>query len=264
MKLLIQSDDYGMTRAVAKGIIHGIENGIIRNTGMFMNMPWTDECAEWIKPYLSKIALGIDLNLTTGRPISNPKEVPSLVNEHGNFYTSWESRKMDIEENGFNHVNLDEVRNELDKHIQKYIRIFGKTPDYLHSHAYETKEILQIHHELAKKYDIIYCSDIMENLTGKGILDYRIGWYNKPPTLDNQANSSFKQYILNNSMELLKNDYVFLIGHMGYVDKELMNLSTYSLYRLNDLDAVVDREIIDWVRENKVELISYKDLSNNK
>jgi predicted glycoside hydrolase/deacetylase ChbG (UPF0249 family) len=29
MKLLIQSDDYGITRAVAQGALHGIRNGVV-------------------------------------------------------------------------------------------------------------------------------------------------------------------------------------------------------------------------------------------
>ena len=40
-----------------------------------------------------------------------------------------------------------------------------------------------------------------------------------------------------------------------------MELSTYSLYRLNDLDAVVSPEMINWINTNKVELITYKDLA---
>ena len=32
-----------MTPAVARGIVDGIEKGILRNTGMFMNMPWARE-----------------------------------------------------------------------------------------------------------------------------------------------------------------------------------------------------------------------------
>ena len=72
MKLLVQSDDYAISPAVARGILYGIENGIIRNTGMFMNMPWSVECGKLIMPYLDKIALGIDLNLTTGTPLTKP------------------------------------------------------------------------------------------------------------------------------------------------------------------------------------------------
>ena len=78
MKLLMQSDDYGMTPAVARGIVDGIEKGILRNTGMFMNMPWAEACADWIKPCLNEIALGVDLNLTTGAPLSAPSDL-SLI-----------------------------------------------------------------------------------------------------------------------------------------------------------------------------------------
>ncbi|MNF04239.1 Chitooligosaccharide deacetylase [compost metagenome] len=49
---------------------------------------------------------------------------------------------------------------------------------------------------------------------------------------------------------------------MGYVDRELMDISTYNIYRLNDLDAVTSPEIINWVKENNVELITYNDIVN--
>ena len=53
MKLLIQSDDYGMTRGISSGVIYGIEHGLIKNTGMFTNMPFIEEYVEWIKPFLN-------------------------------------------------------------------------------------------------------------------------------------------------------------------------------------------------------------------
>ena len=40
-KLLVQSDDYGISPAVSAGIIYGITHGIIRNNGAFVNMPWS-------------------------------------------------------------------------------------------------------------------------------------------------------------------------------------------------------------------------------
>ena len=79
MKILVQSDDYGITRAVSLGCIHGIKNGVVRNTGMFANMPWIEECVEWIKPYLGQIAFGIDLNASTGPSILGHDKVPALT-----------------------------------------------------------------------------------------------------------------------------------------------------------------------------------------
>lgn len=85
-------------------------------------------------------------------------------------------------------------------------------------------------------------------------------WYKKPPTPENQLDSSLKEYLLTQSNAILNQEYSLVVGHMGYVDKELMELSSYSLYRLNDLNAVTSPEILTWVDKNSIELITYHDL----
>ena len=86
-KLLFQSDDYGLTDAVADGILKGIHQGIIRNTGLFVNMPSSARAAEKIRD-CAEVCVGIDINLVAGKPISDPAEVPSLVNSDGHFVPS--------------------------------------------------------------------------------------------------------------------------------------------------------------------------------
>ena len=49
MKLLTQSDDYGFTRGVTCGILDAIENGVVRNTGLFVNMPEGEHPATFIQ-----------------------------------------------------------------------------------------------------------------------------------------------------------------------------------------------------------------------
>lgn len=260
MKLLIQSDDYAISKAAARGVVEGIKNGILRNTGMFMNMPWSEECAEWIQPYLNEIALGIDFNLSTGKPLLPASEVPSLVDENEKFYTSWERRRLDKENPTFEHCKIEDVRKELEAHIQKYIELFGKLPDYLHGHAYNNEITAAVQRELAEKYQLPLCSDMMERYCGQSVKEYRLKWYLHPATLENQFNTSLKNYILEHSDELLQKNVYFIIGHMGYVDRDLMNLSTYHLVRATDLEAVLSDEIKNWVIDNQVELITYKDL----
>ena len=70
------------------------------------------------RPCLNDIALGVDLNLTTGAPLSAPSDLPSLVNAQGRFFTSWESRRMDREQNR-DHARIDEVRRELNADVYK-------------------------------------------------------------------------------------------------------------------------------------------------
>lgn len=257
MKLLVQADDYGISRAVARGIVYGVENGIIRNTGMFANMPWAEECVEWIRPHLDKIAFGIDLNLTTGKPLLSAKTLPTLTTSEGDFHTSWASRKLDADLKR-QHTNPEEVYWECKAQIQKFIQIVGKKPDYIHSHAYTTQQIVEVQRMLSKEYEIPYSADVWKCIFGCEIADYRMEWYRKPSTLENQKVSSLKQYLLEHESELLSKEYNLLVGHMGYVDKELMELSTYSLYRINDLEAVTSPEIIRWANENPIELMTYR------
>ena len=260
MKLLLQSDDYGISRAVARGIVYGIDQGLIRNTGLFANMPWAEECVEWIRPCLRQIAFGLDLNLTTGRPILPPERIPSLVNAEGRFHTSWESRKLDAALGGADHASRQEVLLECEAQIQRFIALVGKKPDYIHPHAYTTPRIMEVQRELAHQYGIPYSSDVWQRLAGFGVPEYRIGWYKKPATLENQMNSSLKEYVLTHSAELLARDVCIVAGHMGYLDRDLMELSTYTLYRVNDLADVVSEELKAWVKDNRVELITYRDL----
>jgi predicted glycoside hydrolase/deacetylase ChbG (UPF0249 family) len=139
MKLIVQSDDYGITRGVSQGILSGIRYGIIRNTGIFTNMPWTEECAEWIRPELDRIALGIDLNASTGSSVLGHSVLPSLTHEDGSFLTSRENRALDTQENGFDHVSYDEVYLEFEAHsseifawagVSGYCSVYSSLPSF--------------------------------------------------------------------------------------------------------------------------------------
>lgn len=47
--LLFQSDDYGITNGVSDGILYGIKNGVVRNTGLFVNMASSKLSAQKLK-----------------------------------------------------------------------------------------------------------------------------------------------------------------------------------------------------------------------
>ena len=159
MKLLVQSDDYGITRAVSLGCIHGIRNGVVKNTGMFANMPWIAECVDWIRPYLDQIAFGIDLNASTGPSILGHEKLPTLTHEDGTFLGSKENRALDTDENDHDHLaaHRDELYAEFKAQIERYIELVGHKPDYIHNHAYGTKTTDEVTRTLAKEYGVL-CS----------------------------------------------------------------------------------------------------------
>lgn len=262
MKILFQSDDYGITKGQAYGCLEAIKNGIIRNTGMFTNMPWADEVAEWIKPYMNQIALGVDLNASTGPSILGVDKIPSLLQEDGKtFKTSGQNRALDNESNNFDHVVYEEVYAEFDAQIQKFIELFGKTPDYLHGHAYGTITTARASLDLAKKYGIPYSAQLMED---EKMCTAGMGWYTFPPTPENQINANLTKYITEDVSGFLTSgkEYGFFVCHTGYVDADIFGLSSYNIFRCKDLEGVTSKETLQWIQDNNIELITYNDIKD--
>lgn len=259
MKLLVQSDDYGMTPAVADGIIYGITHGIVRNTGLFSNMPWSKECVDKIRPYLDEIAFGIDLNASTGSSLLGYDKVPNLCHPDGSFLTSKENRAADEKAENHDHVDHDQLYAEFDAQVQKYIELVGKVPDYIHAHAYGTETTEKVRREIAAKYDRPYTETTMKLLCGKKA---PMGWYifGSPEA---QLNEDLATYLVENKAEFDMNGYGYVVSHCGYADARLFALSSFNLCRVKDLEALTSDRVKNWVKENDIELISFKDLDRD-
>lgn len=260
MKIIFQSDDYGITKAQAHGCVEAIHNGVIRNTGFFSNMPWAEEVFEWIKEDLDQIAFGIDLNASTGPSVLPHSEVPHLTHENGQFLGSRENRALDTDENNHDHLSecRDELYREFDAQIQKFISIVGKKPDYIHNHAYGTKTTEEVTKEIAEKYDIITSTDVMGRNDVKLV---GMGWY-KFGGPEIQLTEDLAEYITSDHDGVLSSgkEYAYIVTHCGYADSELFKLSSFSLCRVKDLEAMCSDQVKKWVEENHLELASFKDL----
>lgn len=255
MKLIIQADDYGITRSVACGILYGIQKGIIKNTGIFSNMPWAKECVEMIRPYLDQICFGIDLNMVNGPSLLGYKTVPSLCKEDGTFYTIAENKQKDNEDNQFDHVVGEEVYEEFKAQIEHYIKLVGKKPDYIHPHAYTTNTVRNVQLQLAKEYDVMYSIDLAQ-IPNLKMPDMK--WYSFGSPLE-QLQENLLDYLVKDENQYLEYDYGYLITHCGYVDAETMKLP-FNLCRLKDLEALTSKEFETWMQENNVESIKMKEV----
>ena len=82
MKLIMRADDLGFSEAVNLGIYKAVKEGVITSVGMMTNMEICKPCRyELVKDF--DIALGQHTNICAGRPLTDPKFIPSLVQENG-------------------------------------------------------------------------------------------------------------------------------------------------------------------------------------
>ena len=255
MKLLVQSDDFGITRGTARGAVRAIKEGIVRNTGLFANMPWAQECVKMAEPLFSQIAFGIDLNAVNGPSLLGHDKVPSLCHEDGTFLSIRENRARDNKENGNDHVVYEELYQEFDAQIIRFTELTGKLPDYIHGHAYLSKTTVNVQRDLARKYHIPYSADF-SLLPDAKMPD--MGWYTFG-TLEQQLNEDPLTYILEDRAGYLGHEYGYLVTHCGELDSDTLHLP-FSICRLRDLEAMTSPGIFRWLKENDIELITFKDI----
>ena len=255
MKLIIQSDDLGITEAVSCGNARAAREGAITCTGLFSNMPAAAFSVELMKSY-PQICLGEDINLVAGRPCADPEKIPSLVQKDGSFLTSGMHRAIDQKDGNQDHVRLEECLIETEAQILKFRELTGKLPEYLHGHSYSTPATWKAMEEMGKKYGISLVREMHDKY---GIKRPSKTWYKKPFPLEDQMKADLTDCVTTDS-GFLENQIGFLGTHCGYVDQELFPVTTYTMIRTMDLAAVTGERFKNWLKENNVELISYRDL----
>lgn len=65
MKLIINADDFGLSKSVSDGIINGIKGGYITSTSIMANMPYAEYAIKKAIDYDIK-CIGLHVNLTVG------------------------------------------------------------------------------------------------------------------------------------------------------------------------------------------------------
>ncbi len=265
-RLLMQSDDYGITEGVSAGIRRAAEFDLIRNTGMFVNMPASVRAAADISGY--DICLGIDINYVCGRPVSDPADVPHLIDENGDFISSGKtasrSRFTGMDELGVisyfeeDPYPYDEILLETENQVKRFIELTGKRPEYIHPHSLTTENCLRAAKEVAEKYGIIHTTDVMRKYPLlPGTFDG-----SKGSTAESQMEFDVIANLTGRGLPAMKeNETRMFVCHCGYADYDLFRYTSLTLRRIKDLAAMTSETLKRYLSEHGIEPVTYRDLA---
>ncbi len=258
MKLIVHSDDYGLSYGVTDGILLAARNGILTETGLMTNLDSSEYAGKRMVAEFPHILLGQDINVVAGNPVSDPALIPSMVNPDGSFKTSGQHRALD--KTHPNHITFEESCIEVESQVQKFIEITGRKPAYLHGHSYSCPNHTAGMKAVAERHGIRIFSEMADEV---GV--YRnSSWNKKPFTLEDQIAASPEKMLLSNELGFLDHDICNLHVHAGFVDQDIMDRSTYTIVRVKDLQCVISEQVKAWVKENNVELTNIIKLYQEK
>lgn len=124
-KVIINADDFGITRGVNKAIADLSAAKVISSTTVMANM---DDYSE-VVALPKHIGVGIHFNLTVGRPAADPGSVSSLIGKDGSFFCLNELLQRVRQ----GKILVREVEAELRAQVQRILDL-GIVPDHFDSH----------------------------------------------------------------------------------------------------------------------------------
>ena len=127
-RLIINADDLGLSPGVNRGIVEAHRCGVVTSTTAMVNMPSVGAGLRLVEIEAPALGLGLHLNLSFGRPLLPPAEVPSLVRADGRFVSV--SRGLA----STRRWRPGEVRAELTAQFERFTQLTGTLPDHLDSH----------------------------------------------------------------------------------------------------------------------------------
>jgi len=238
--LTINADDFGMTEGVTRGIHEAMTKGIVTSTSAMACVPGAEE---HLRAFLHNTpgVIGAHLQLTDGRPVCAPEEVPSLVDGNGNFFSKtalpWT-------------MNADEVLREWKAQLAR-LRQWGLQPAYLdtHHHVHLRTQLLPVMASLANELQLPVRGGLPATVK---MLRYQ-GCSTPDCTLLDFFGSGLDmqklESVLVAAIQKHGDDAVLELScHPGYSSPELAAISSYTVERESELSVFIQsgiREMID-------------------
>jgi predicted glycoside hydrolase/deacetylase ChbG (UPF0249 family) len=271
-RLIINSDDYGRTPDISRGIRESHLHGVVTSTTCMMNIPTTPADIATALRETPNLGLGVHLVLTAERPLLSPEQLQTITNEDGSFL------KLAMLVSRINQIDVNEVKAEWHAQIELFVKSVGRKPTHLDSHhhsSYFSPALFRAMLELAKEYDcairlpVVYGSDDMAGLPAEligPIKEYAPKLLNEfNPRRPNAFFASFYDDFatreeITKLFDQVQEGVCEIMCHPGYVEDAFAKESSYNKQRVTELEVLTDPSIKQAIQARAIELISFENL----
>lgn len=265
--LILNADDFGMNHATNIGTFGAMKAGGMTSATIMVPCPWFQEVALWAKEN-PKANLGLHLTLTSEwkrykwGPVVGREGAPSLVDDQGYFYPDVPMVYMN--------AKIEEVEKEIRAQIDKALAA-GIDVTHIDSHM-GTLQYAPGYHEVyikvAKSYDLpcriadrqtmaqfggLYLVDMADDM---GVLHPDFLFRSGPKSVED-TERFWKEDCL---LKLKPGQVSEVFIHAGQETPEMEATTGTWRQRTADSDFFSKPETLAWIKEQGIELISYREL----
>ncbi|MGA9882958.1 MAG: hopanoid biosynthesis-associated protein HpnK [Candidatus Acidiferrales bacterium] len=284
-QLILNADDFGLTRGVNEGIVRAHQDGILTSATLMASSRAFDDAVARAKA-APALGVGCHLVLVGGTAVSPPREIPSLVDAEGKFPATLPQFVAKVSSGS---VRSRDMEHELRAQIEK-IRGVGIEPTHVdthkhtHAHPVVMKALGRVVHEmgitrirkpaedLAASWEtqsggerswgrLVSAAAVRAVTPWFQLLARKYGLRTPDHFLGLAMTGRLSAAALRQLIEGLPEGSTEIMLHPGICDADLASTgSRLQQQRLVEMDALLAPEVREAVQRNGVRLITYCDL----
>jgi chitin disaccharide deacetylase len=160
-ELILNADDFGLTRGVNEGVIRAYREGILTSATLMATGPAFDDAVVRARANPA-LGIGCHLVLTGGFAVAPREEIPSLVDEDGRLP---KSLGIFVARVSSGRIRTEDIEKELRAQIEK-TRAAGIEPTHFdtHKHTHAHPRVMNVLGKLARELGITRIRKPVENL----------------------------------------------------------------------------------------------------
>jgi hopanoid biosynthesis associated protein HpnK len=277
-KIIINADDFGLTKGINKAIIKCYKKGIVTSASIMANGREFKDAVELFQEN-DNLDLGIHLSLIGEVPILTGEEIPSLIGRKGFFL---ENYFMFFKKYIAGKIDKNQIELELRAQIEKCLNVNLKLSHInSHQHLHIVPGILDIVLRLARYYVIPVIRYPYGYITFRDFASVRIfpqlvlnalsliskARFEKERIMRTRYLAGFihsgrlNREVLDNYIALLPDGITEICCHPGIVDDDLKRHYGHWKYHWEqEWDLFSSDETRNLLHQNKIQVISFKNL----
>jgi hopanoid biosynthesis associated protein HpnK len=286
-ELIVNADDFGLTRGVNEGIIRANREGILTSATLMANRRAFEDAVERAKQN-PQLGVGCHLALVGGRAVAPPEKIPSLADRDGRLPSSIGLLMAKLN-SGM--VRTKDIEAEFRAQIEKICRA-GIQPTHLdtHKHSHAHPRVMAALGRVAREFGITRVRKPVENLRdswrtnrseGAGrfknlmvaatvrivalrfnAISREYGLRSPDHFLGLALTGRLSGAALCRLIDTLPDGRTEIMVHPGICDAELAATgSRLQTQRQTELDGLLDPEARKSVAKRGVRLVSYRELT---
>ena len=265
--LIVNADDLGFSEKVNEGITEAHINGIVTSTSMMMTMPAVDHALNELQK-CPELDVGLHVDLSWGKPLSEPSTIPSLVTSNGNFV----GKKGLFIRLLFNCIPRKELEIEILAQVKSFKQLgLNLYHADVHQHFHCFLVVMKALMNVAIIENIPYIrlpselsfSSLTNTFLTLMFLNSKKKWQpfigSSNYFLGLSLTGKINEERLLQSLNQLKSGITELMCHPGYIDDSIKNISRLNK-REQELNTLKSSGVKDYIKEKKIVLTTYRNL----